>query len=275
MGLMDQQLHLEAAKANANTSPGDGINTGGTNISNTGNSGAGNSGTKDSAGNVTNSNPNDFLNAVMKGVQQGAKITSWDVVANSNGAYGIVQVKGLNGRFSTREDAEAYADKMNLFTLSQKLEDRGFDGTDAANAAKGVLDYVKARAKTKEQNYSTYAEGGLVDYTGPAWVDGTKTRPESVLTPEQTSILRNDILSNKPTSLLSLLTDFRDAYNSIPNASDYNTVNNDGVTIEQAIVEMHVAKIANDYDAQRAGEQALEKMVNIARKSVGQNRIGR
>ena len=35
-----------------------------------------------------------------------------------------------------------------------------------------------------------FAEGGLVDYTGPAWVDGTKTKPESFLDAEDTSLLR-------------------------------------------------------------------------------------
>jgi len=72
------------------------------------------------------------------------------------------------------------------------------------------------------------------------------------------------------------LTDFRDAYNSIPNASAYDTINSSsGVTIENATVEMNVSKIANDYDAQRAGEQALDKMLQIARKTQAQNRIGR
>ena len=119
---------------------------------------------------------------------------------------------------------------------------------------------------------SKFDEGGMIDEDQFAFVHAK----ESVLTPEQTSILRNDILSNKPTSLLSLLTDFRDAYTNISGESAYNTVNNsNGVTIEQAVVEMHVSKIANDYDAQRAGEQALEKMVQIARKTQGQNRVGR
>lgn len=31
-----------------------------------------------------------------------------------------------------------------------------------------------------------YASGGIVDYTGPAWVDGTKTKPEAFLNPYQT-----------------------------------------------------------------------------------------
>ena len=50
---------------------------------------------------------------------------------------------------------------------------------------------------------------------------------------------------------------------------------NDGITIENANVNMNVEQIANDYDAQRAGEQALDKMLAIARKTKASNRIGR
>ena len=32
-----------------------------------------------------------------------------------------------------------------------------------------------------------YAEGGIVDFTGPAWVDGSKTKPEAFLDPEDTA----------------------------------------------------------------------------------------
>ena len=120
---------------------------------------------------------------------------------------------------------------------------------------------------------SKFDEGGMIDKDQIAFVHAK----ESVLTPQQTETLRNDILSNKPTSLLNLLMDFRDAYNGIPGASDYSAINNsnNGISIGQATVEMHVDKINNDYDAQRAGEQALEKMLSIARKTSGQNRIGR
>lgn len=118
------------------------------------------------------------------------------------------------------------------------------------------------------------ASGGLITHPTRALI-GETGKPEAVLNPEQTAILRNDILSNKPTSLLSLLTDFRDAYENLPGASAYNTTNNDGVVIQQATVEMHVNRIANDYDAQRAGEQALDQMLAIARKTQAQNRVGR
>ena len=41
-----------------------------------------------------------------------------------------------------------------------------------------------------------FKTGGLADYTGPAWLDGTKNKPESVLNAEQTSFLRNKLIDN-------------------------------------------------------------------------------
>ena len=35
--------------------------------------------------------------------------------------------------------------------------------------------------------WSAYATGGLVDYTGPAWVDGTPSRPEAFLNAQDTA----------------------------------------------------------------------------------------
>ena len=118
----------------------------------------------------------------------------------------------------------------------------------------------------------TYAYGGIVPNDQFALVHAK----EGILTAEQTSILRNEILSNKSTSLLSLLTDFRDAYTSAHGVSSYSSIGtSNGVIIENATVEMNVARIDNDYDAQRAGEQALDRMLQIARKTQGSNRIGR
>lgn len=46
-------------------------------------------------------------------------------------------------------------------------------------------------------HYSSYATGGMVDYTGPAWVDGTKTKPEAFLSAADTANIAKlrDILS--------------------------------------------------------------------------------
>lgn len=42
-------------------------------------------------------------------------------------------------------------------------------------------------AKNKNEVLTKYASGGLVDYTGPAWVDGTPAKPEMVLNPTDTA----------------------------------------------------------------------------------------
>lgn len=171
---------------------------------------------------------------------------------------------------SSNKNLNKFQDNSGLINARDTMLRSMRNGKVSASAQNRYNEEARKRGLTLS-NLPTYEIGGMVPKDEVALLHAK----ESVLTPEQTSILRNDILSNKPTSLLSLLTDFRDAYNSIPNASDYNSItNNDGVTIEQAIVEMHVSKIANDYDAQRAGENALEKMVQIARKTQGQ-RIGR
>jgi hypothetical protein len=95
----------------------------------------------------------------------------------------------------------------------------------------------------------TYDFGGMIDEDQLALVHAK----ESVLTPKQTSILRNDILGSKPNSLMNLLLDFKEAHSGMASASTYSSIDR-GIIIENASVNMNVQKISNDYDAQRAGE---------------------
>ena len=90
-----------------------------------------------------------------------------------------------------------------------KLEEDGKDGelTTAAIANLQRLIGVdddgywgeKSRNKFKEsKKFKTYKTGGLADFTGPAWLDGTKSHPELVLNARDTEnfIQLKDILSN-------------------------------------------------------------------------------
>ena len=116
-----------------------------------------------------------------------------------------------------------------------------------------------------------YDNGGIITEDQMALVHAN----ESVLTPEQTAILRNDILGSKPNSLMNLLMDFRNAYAGLGD-NTYNTNNTQGgITFEHAEVNVHVDKLANGYDAARAGDDIMKEMLNIARKTSAQNRIRR
>ena len=123
----------------------------------------------------------------------------------------------------------------------------------------------KTREKFKLKGYKT---GGLVDFTGPAWVDGTKTKPEAFLSAEDTAMLKSKIFDNNKYSLRSVV----ELFEGIDNSGKNITTNNDqGVVFENVQITIESGTIANDYDARRAGEMALEEMLKISRKAT--NRI--
>jgi len=99
---------------------------------------------------------------------------------------------------------------------------------------------------------------------------------ETVLTASQTKVLRDNILSNRPNSLISLLRSYNENYDGINSPlTGITPVEDNSVTIERVEMTMEVKQIANDYDAKRAGEQALNEMMRIARKTGATNSIRR
>ena len=99
-------------------------------------------------------------------------------------------VEGLWQEFITmqKEDQEAlfkqYGEEFqNVTALAAEV---------AAENLSHFLDAVEGRGITQSDGtVRKYAEGGLVDYTGPAWVDGTKSRPEAFLDAVDTANIAN------------------------------------------------------------------------------------
>lgn len=106
-----------------------------------------------------------------------------------------------------------------------------------------------------------FANGGLVDYTGPAQVHGSKSKPESFFDAQSTAILRDDVLGSINV-LDSLLADV-----STAGTNSLNLGTSESLSIANPVININVDKIANDYDAKRAGQLAFEEMVKIARQS--------
>lgn len=96
-----------------------------------------------------------------------------------------------------------------------------------------------------------YATGGLVDYTGPAWVDGTPTRPEAFLSAEDTARIgaAAQLLSNIPALNSSSITD--NSYSS--NIGD--------TTIE---VHINVESISSELDIDEAVKRVEDDIVEMS-----------
>jgi restriction endonuclease Mrr len=86
-----------------------------------------------------------------------------------------------------------------------------------------------------------YKTGGLADFTGPAWLDGTKSRPEYVLNAAQTE---------RFFSLVDVLERFNDKDGSTTSKSGDNYFD----------IEITVEKLENDYDVEQVADK-IRRMI--------------
>ena len=146
-----------------------------------------------------------------------------------------------------RNQAAAYASKagINGYAISdagKKLSETDF------------IHWVATQLADKK-----FAEGGLVNFTGPAWVDGSPERPEAFLSAEDTENIGNAarILSNIPW---------------IDRTTDSSTVvtNNGGdVNVE---INLNIDHISSETDIDEMLERVKEEIVEVARPA-GTNTI--
>lgn len=117
-----------------------------------------------------------------------------------------------------------------------------------------------ARSKGHGYKYSTkyYLNGGLADYTGYAWVDGTKARPEAFLDADDTKLLANFIDYAKKSEPIPATT-VNNAKSNIQSGNNVN-INSVDITIESGVIE-------DKTDAEMVGTTIAEQLMKIARKS--------
>lgn len=178
-------------------------------------------------------------------------------VLNALGGYGNLKVDGILG--------PATLNAIKKFQASVGLTADGIAGSQTLEKLQGAAPQSLKR-RVRAVRYKT---GGLVDFTGPAWVDGTKSKPEAFLSASDTAMLKSKIFSNSDGSLKALVAALEEITN---NTSRYSTeTNSEQIIIQNAQVNIQPGTISNDYSARRAGEMALEEMVKIARKTT--NRV--
>ena len=105
------------------------------------------------------------------------------------------------------------------------------DPTHGSQNQKNSYNELQAALK---HNYK-YKTGGLADFTGPAWLDGTKSRPEYVLNADQTKRFFSlvDVLEGYDSS----------SKNSKPSGDNYFEI------------EINVEKLENDYDVEQVANK--------------------
>ena len=102
-----------------------------------------------------------------------------------------------------------------------------------------LSDYSYSNMKKKFKQYKT---GGLADFTGPAWLDGTKSKPEYILNADQTKAFFNLV----------------DVLEGLSSGKVQNTQNT-GDSIYD--IDINVESIGNDYDVEQMAS-TIKRMIN-------------
>ena len=96
-----------------------------------------------------------------------------------------------------------------------------------------------------------YKLGGLANFTGPAWLDGTPSQPERILSPKQTKLFESMVSSLEKTASKS---------------SSFNS--GLGYSIGDIITTIQVDKLDNQTDINRLAKQVEDKIVKDIRNRV-------
>lgn len=136
----------------------------------------------------------------------------------------------------------------------------GINGMEITEMQKNVNDQqFRERILNTLKSRKKFATGGLVDYTGPAWVDGAPDRPEAFLSPEDTENIGNAarILADIP--WLDRTT------------SNGQVITNNGgdVSVE---INLNIDHISSETDIDEMLERVKEEIVEVARPA-GTNTI--
>ena len=162
-----------------------------------------------------------------------SKSTSTPVYTADDGTkfYNWSQMQNYNKDMANAIDKYNGSDTDKMETLMNQAKER----------------YAPYMVDTYKKKYKT---GGLADFTGPAWLDGTKARPELVLNQRDTQnfIKLKDILS----SIMSR--------NFSTNSA--TTENNGDITYD---IDINVETIGSDYDVEQVANKVKSMITDSAR----------
>lgn len=157
---------------------------------------------------------------------------------------------------SVTYNGETYIKASNSNYWYKRSDAQRIDGGRTYYWKTGTTKYVKK-----------YLEGGVADATGLAWLDGTKQKPERILSPYQTQLFEDMVKSLH--AIRTLRVPASTVIPALPEARQTQALNIENITVQ-------VQRLESDQDyeemAERVGEEIMEKITRGM--TVGGIRIG-
>lgn len=195
------------------------------------------------------------LTSAVSGIKIKAQEQDWKNTISQHKSSKDSSGKQRNYVFSTGTDSYYFSTQQEMQDWYNKWKNSG-KISGLTKDSKGNF-AAKAKKRTGKHGFSNlsgfkYADGGLVNYTGPAWVDGTQNKPEAFLNAEDTKRIGQaaELLANLP------------IFNNTSNANNAVSATYGDTNVS---VNITVESIANDYDVDRMMKRVEEKITSAAK----------
>jgi hypothetical protein len=176
---------------------------------------------------------------------------NWDNEVETGNKIGETEAKRLNKIVSTVNDGHKHVVYADLYGQGYRLYIKGNAATEwyevlneGANLnsddyPKGLTEHARkyVARKDTEKKYTKFKTGGLADFTGPAWLDGTPSKPEYILNADDTQ---------RMFQLIDVLKGFNGNNTSNESVNNYVTI------------DINVESISDDYDVDQMAERIKE-----------------
>ena len=125
-----------------------------------------------------------------------------------------------------------------------------------------------------DERIEEYAKGGIIDKTGLAWVDGSRSKPERILSAEQNRILEEGLAMNAGRSdrLQEMFSNFAESLSASVRASISNIANrtnSSAITIQPGAVQLNIEQLNDKYDVDELFNDVADRLYSIASRASG------
>ena len=187
---------------------------------------------------ITHQKPGTLINKNFKELAKAAEIVGKQYQIDT-GSYKVMASIGGDGNiyYNVKDGVQIWSPSKGTLWLDKYNEKRFKERAKWTTAGREYAQVLKAKG------VKGYATGGLANYTGPAWLDGTPSKPELVLNAQDTKnfITLKDVLSKAMSSTGSV-------------SNEYSG----NATYE---ININVDHLNSDYDVDKVVERVKKKIV--------------
>ena len=161
-----------------------------------------------------------------------------------------------NKYFVQKDDSREYGQITGLWRIVDPADNILKEGFQTKEEAQKYAREQAAKGNSKYDiaYYQKYKKGGLANYTGPAWVDGTPSRPEAFLSAEDTE----RFMTAAELFAMSPLLNSSSAQNAVSSSVGDTSIE----------ININVESISDDYDVDRLIKR-VEDDINETARPVG------